>query len=99
MYIAIFDTGGGFLQWVGEAESVSDALLKLQNEIGSWIEDADEDEDSVHVYEVSAAQAALLDKWAEESSLGRDRPALDNDGQIYTVAEVSAMLACGQNRI
>lgn len=93
MHIAIFDVGAGFLQWVGEAESVSEALGKLQGEIGAWIDDADDDDDSIHVYEVSAEQAAILNTWAEENVLGRDRPALDDDGRIYTVAEVNAMLA------
>lgn len=93
MHIAIFDVGAGFLQWVGKAESVSEAVNKLQVEIGAWIDDADETDDSIHVYEVSAEQAAKLDIWANESALGNDRPALNDDGRIYTVAEVNSMLA------
>ncbi len=93
MHIAIFDVGPGFLQWIGEAESVKEALAKLQSEVGAWMDDVDEDDDSVHVYEVSAEQAAMLDTWAEESESGRGRPALDDDGRSYTVAEVNAMLA------
>lgn len=93
MHIAIFDVGAGFLQWVGEAESVSEALAKLQGEIGTWIDDAEEDDDSIHVYKVSAEQASILDTWAEENVFGSERPALDDDGRIYSVSEVKAMLA------
>lgn len=93
MHIAIFDVGPGFLQWIGEAESVDEALAKLQSEVGAWMDDADEDNDAVHVYEVSAEQASMLHTWAEESTPGSGRPALNDDGRIYTVAEVNAMLA------
>lgn len=93
MHIAIFDVGASFLQWVGKAVNVSEAVNKLQIEIGAWIDDADETDDSIHVYEINGEQAAKLDIWAQESALGNDRPVLNDEGRIYTVAEVNAMLA------
>lgn len=94
--IAIFDTGAGFLQWIGEAASVCDALRSLQRDSGDWHpEGLSNDDDDVHVYHLTDEQAMALQAWADAGSRGSEFPHLDDDGQIYTVGEVMAMLSGG----
>jgi len=92
--IAIFDTGAGFLQWIGEAASVGAALRALQMDVGDWHpEGPSDDEDDVRVYHLTDDQAMAVESWAEGERRSTDFPQLHDDGRIYSVGEVKALLA------
>lgn len=90
--IAILDTGPGFLQWIGEAESIAAAVRSLHKESGDWhADDAADDDDSLEIYEVSNAEAAAVQAWADSGYKSGEFP--DIEGITYTVGQVQAMLS------
>lgn len=91
MHFAILDTGPGFLQWLGEAESLADAVKQMLLESPGCFDDMSPDDDAIHVYSLSSAQAQAVQAWADSDSLRHEFPAPD-DGRIYTVAEVRSMV-------
>ena len=92
MKIAILDTGAGFLQWLGEAESIAAAVLSLDEIAGDWhADDAADGDDSLEIYEVSDAEAKAIQAWADSGSKSGGFP--DIEGTTYTVGEVKSMLA------
>lgn len=92
MYVAIFDAGAGFLQWCGAADSIAQAVNTLRANVGDWQAEMAPDQDSIHVYELSAEQAAQVQDWADSGFPASSVPDLEDDGRIYTVAEVRALL-------
>lgn len=92
--IAIFDTGAGFLQWIGEADSKEAALRAMCDEVGDWHDvDQNDADDDVRLYFVTEDQAKALRAWSDAGSVSGDFPDLKDEGTIYSIGEVKAMLA------
>lgn len=67
---AIFDTNAGLLQWLGEAESSTAAILAFNDKVG-LIEEANDD---LNVAAVDAEQAAALSRWQESGAPADEYP-------------------------
>lgn len=92
--IAILDTGAGFLQWIGEAQSIAAAVRSLHEESVDWhADDAPDDEDSLEIYEVSIGEAAEIQAWADSGYKSGEFPKIKDEGTTYTVGQVKTMLA------
>lgn len=93
--IAIFDTGAGFLQWIGKAEDHAAAIKALHKDVGLWELSVDREEvlqragdESVLVMDVSDEQAKALEAWSDAGCQSPDYPEDLPDGVIYTCGEV-----------
>lgn len=97
--IAIFDTGPGFLQWVGEAPGHAAAIKALHKDVGLWELSVDReevlqraDDESLLVLDVSDEQAKALEAWADAGSKASAYPEGLPPGVTYTCSEVLEIL-------
>lgn len=92
MQFAIFDTGAGFLQWLGEAAHVHAAIQAMWHELelssdSSGNESADE---FILVYELSGAEFRAM-----EQAVARDEEVLQDfahEGLEFTYGEVLSLV-------
>lgn len=97
--IAIFDTGAGFLQWIGKAEDHAAAIKALHKDVGLWELSVDReevlqraDDESLLVLDVSDEQAKALEAWADAGFAAPDYPEGLPSGVTYTCSEVLEIL-------
>lgn len=97
--IAIFDTGAGFLQWIGKAEDHAAAIKALHKDVGLWELSVDREEvlwragdESVLVMDVSDEQAKALEAWADAGFKASAYPEGLPPGVTYTCSEVLEIL-------
>lgn len=97
--IAIFDTGAGFLQWIGKAEDHAAAIKALHKDVGLWELSVDREEilqragdESVLVMDVSDEQAKALEAWADAGFKASAYPEGLPPGVKYTCSEVLEIL-------
>ena len=88
MYYAIFDTGPGFLQWIGEAADIAAAVQALRAQCGELGSDEqDPSEDFIAVYELTEAEHDKLNAL------------IDTDEHIYQdFADEGRWLTIGEAR-
>lgn len=97
--IAIFDTGPGFLQWIGRAQDHASAVKALHKDVGLWELAVDREEvleragdESLLVLDVTDEQAEALQVWAERGANSSGYPEGLPDGVLYTCGEVLKMV-------
>ena len=62
MYYAIFDTGPGFLQWMGEAENPVAAIKALHKDVEDFnFDDQDPSDECLVLYPLQEEEVAKLD--------------------------------------
>ena len=90
MTIALFDTGAGFLQWVGQATDHVSAIRAHLTDAGF---NSDVEYGFVAL-DVTPEQAAALQAWSEHGSKSPDYEILEGlpDGVTYGAAEVASIM-------
>ncbi|WP_343739658.1 hypothetical protein [Delftia tsuruhatensis] len=87
MQYAIFDTGPGFLQWMGEAADPVSAIKALHEEAKEFgADDQDPGEAFIVIYELQDQEVAKLDELLPKGEhIYQD---FEDEGQEFTLAEV-----------
>lgn len=91
MHYAIFDTGPGFLQWMGEAADPLAALKELHAESSDYDNDEqDPTEPFIVVYQLTNQEVTKLDDLLSKGEhIYQD---FDDAGQEFTLSQVRQMV-------
>ena len=97
--LAVFESDIGVLLWLGDAPDVAAAARALRDQNGGWHSaDLFEGDDDLLVYRLVDGEAAKLETWWAAGKPVGNFPHLADAGTVYTVAEVTAMLADAPDR-
>lgn len=92
MQFAIFDTGAGFLQWLGEAVDIQAAIQAMGKEIGLTKDSFDNElsDDFIVVYQLTEAEVRTLEQaTANEEEVFQD---FSHEGVDFTYGEVLGLV-------
>ena len=87
--IALFDTGAGLLQWIGQAKDHQAAIRTHLRDVGL----SDDVEVKLLAMDVTPDQAAALQAWSNAGSKSSEYPEGLPTGVIYDAAETAAIAA------
>jgi hypothetical protein len=85
--IALLDAEAGYLQWIGAADSHEAAIRAHLADVGR----NDDVEHEFRAIDITGAQAAALQEWADTGFKGGDYPADLPRGVVYDADEIDAM--------
>jgi hypothetical protein len=85
--IALLDADAGYLQWIGTADSHEAAIRAHLADVGH----NDDVEYELRVMDITVAQAAALQEWADTGFKGSDCPPDLPRGVVYGADEIEAI--------